>query len=52
MKVPDEVNILNDTRSNFEIVKSLYNQLLTSVGIDLHEYFMNLDIDKKTKNRH
>ena len=49
MKVPDEVNILNDTRSNFEIVKSLYNQLLTSVGIDLHEYFMNLDIDKKQK---
>ena len=46
---PDEVNILNDTRSNFEIVKSLYNELLTSVGINLHEYFMNLDIDKKQK---
>ena len=46
---PDEVNILNDTRSNFEIVKSLYNELLTSVGINLHEYFMNLDINKKQK---
>ena len=46
---PDEVNILNDTRSNFEIVKSLYNELLTSAGINLHEYFMNLDIDKKQK---
>ena len=46
---PDEVNILNVTRSNFEIVKSLYNELLTSVGINLHEYFMNLDIDKKQK---
>ena len=45
----DEVNILNNTRSNFEIVKNLYNELLTSVGINLHEYFMNLDIDKKKK---
>ena len=44
-----EVNILNDTRANFEIVKNLYNELLTSVGINLHEYFMNLDIDKKQK---
>ena len=46
---PDEVNISNDTRSNFEIVKSLYHELLTSVGINLHEYFMNLDIGKKQK---
>ena len=45
----DEVNILNNTRSNFEIVKNLYKELLTSVGINLHEYFMNLDIDKKKK---
>ena len=45
----DEVNILNNTRSNFEIVKNLYNELLTSVGVNLHEYFMNLDIDKKKK---
>ena len=46
---PDEVNILNNTRSNFEIVKSLYNELLTSVGINLHDYFINLYIDKKQK---
>ena len=45
----DEVNILNDIRANFEIVKNLYNELLTSVGINLHKYFMNLDIDKKQK---
>ena len=45
----DEANILNNTRSNFEIVKNLYNELLTSVEINLHEYFMNLDIDKKKK---
>ena len=45
----DEVNILNDTRSNFEIVKNLYNELFTSVGINLHKYFINLDIDKKQK---
>ena len=45
----DEVNILNNTRANFEIVKNLYNELLTSVGINLHEYFMNLDIDVKRK---
>ena len=46
---PNEVNILNDTRSNFEIVKNLYNELLTSVRINLHKYFINLDIDKKQK---
>ena len=46
---PDEVNILNDTRANFETVKNLYNELLTSVGINLHEYFMNLNTDKKQK---
>ena len=45
----DEVNILNNTRANFEIVKNLYNELLTSVSINLHEYFMNLDIDVKRK---
>ena len=45
----DEVNILNNTRANFEKVKNLYNELLSSVGINLHEYFMNLDIDLKRK---
>ena len=45
----DEVNILNNTRANFEIVKNLYNELLTTVGINLHEYFINLDIEEKQK---
>ena len=45
----DEVNILNNTKANFEIVKNLYNELLSSVGINLHEYFRNLDIDLKRK---
>ena len=47
--VADEVNILNNTRANFEIVKNLYNELLTTVGINLHEYFINLDIEEKQK---
>ena len=46
---PDEVNILNDTRDNFEIVKGIYNELFVSVGINLHVYFKNLDFDKKQK---
>ena len=45
----EEVNILNNTRTNFEITKNLYNELLTSVGINLHEYFINLDIAEKQK---
>ena len=45
----NEVNNLNNTRANFEIVKNLYNELLSSVGINLHEYFMNLDMDLKRK---
>ena len=45
----DEVNILNNARANFEIVKNLYNELLTTVGINLHEYFINLDIEEKQK---
>ena len=45
----EEVNILNNTRTNFEITKNLYNELLTSVGINLHEYFINLDITEKQK---
>ena len=43
----EEVNILNNTRANFEITKKLYNELLTTVGINLHEYFINLDIAEK-----
>ena len=36
---PTEVNILNNTRANFEIVKAVYNELFVSVGINLHEFF-------------
>ena len=39
-----EINILNNTRANFEIVKNLYNELFTSVGINLHVYFRNLGL--------
>ena len=46
---PEEANILNNTRSNFEITKNLYNELLTSVGINLHEFFINLGIEEKHK---
>ena len=46
---PNEINILNDTRANFEIVKNLYNELFAMAGVNLHEYFKNLDIDKKQK---
>ena len=44
-----EINILNNTRANFEIVKNLYNELFTSVGINLHEYFKNLGIIERQK---
>ena len=40
---------INNTRANFEITKNLYNELLTAVGINLHEYFINLDIAEKQK---
>ena len=46
---PEEANILNNTRSNFEITKNLYNELLTTVGINLHEFFVNLGIEEKHK---
>ena len=36
---PTEINILNNTRANFEIVKAVYNELFVSVGINLHEFF-------------
>ena len=42
-----ELNILNNTRANFEIVKNLYNELFTSVGINLHEYYKNLGLVEK-----
>ena len=44
-----EINILNNTRANFEIVKNLYNELFTSVGINLNECFKNLgEVEKQT----
>ena len=46
---PEEVNILNNTRSNFEITKNLYNELLAIIGINLHEFFINLGIEEKHK---
>ena len=45
----NEINILNDTRNNFTICKQFYNELFTMVGVNLHEYFKNLDIDKRQK---
>ena len=44
-----EINILNNTRANFEIVKNLYNELFTSVGINLHEHFKNLRIIERQR---
>ena len=34
-----EINILRNTRANFEIVKGVYGELFTSVGINVHELF-------------
>ena len=44
-----EINILNNTRANFEIVKTVYNELFTSVGINLHELFKNVGVLDKQK---
>ena len=44
-----EINILNKARANFEIVKNLYNELFTSVGINLHEYFRNLGLIERQR---
>ena len=44
-----EINVLSNTRANFEIAKNLYNELFTSVGINLHEYFKNVGIVKRQK---
>ena len=44
-----EINILNNTRANFEIVKNLYNELFASVGINLHEYFRNLGLTERQR---
>ena len=44
-----EINILNKARANFEIVRNLYNELFTSVGINLHEYFRNLGLIERQR---
>ena len=44
-----EINILNNTRANLEIVKNLYNELFTSVSINLHEYFRNLGLIERQR---
>ena len=44
-----EINILNNTRANFEFVKNLYNELFASVGINLHEYFRNLGLTERQR---
>ena len=38
---------MSNTRANFETVKNLYNELFNSVGINLHEYFINLGLIEK-----
>ena len=44
-----EINILNNTRANFEIVKTVYNEMFTSVGINLHEFFKNVEVIDKQR---
>ena len=44
-----ETNILNNIRANFKVVKDLYNELFKSVGINLHEYFKNLEIVERQR---
>ena len=44
-----EINILNNTRANFEIVKTVYNELFTSVGINLHEFFKDMGVLDKQR---
>ena len=43
----NEINILNNTRANFEFVKTVYNEMFTSVGINLHEFFKNVEVIDK-----
>ena len=33
-----ELNILRNTRDNFEILKGVYNELLNAVAISLHQF--------------
>ena len=53
-----EINILRNTRDNFEIVKGVYNDLYDSVGVNLHELFkimgyvnkQNIDTDLRNNS--
>ena len=40
---------MNNARANFEIVKTVYNELFTSVGINLHEFFKNMGVLDKQR---
>ena len=44
-----EINNLNNTRANFEIFKAVYNEMFTSVGINLHEFFKNMGVIDKQR---
>ena len=44
-----ELNILRNTRDNFEILKGLYNELLNAVAISLHAYLKEISYLKKKK---
>ena len=42
-----EVNILRNTRDNFEILKGVYNELLKAVAINLHQFLREISHLKK-----
>ena len=44
-----ELNVLRNTRDNFEIVKGVYNELLNGVGIMLHQLFKHMGYLNKKK---
>ena len=44
-----ELNVLRNTRDNFEILKGVYNQLLNGVGVRLHEFLKQIGHLKKQK---
>ena len=44
-----ELNILRNTRDNFEILKGVYNELLNAVAISLHAYLKEISYLKKKK---
>ena len=42
-----EINVLRNTRDNFEIVKGVYNEPFDSVGVNLHELFKIMGYSNK-----